>query len=107
VGDENWFPLRDGGVTSHVRTLKMRADYALCETKCLLKYVNCDALARLITTLLNKLMGTTGRRAEGQMFEARSGTHDNFSYTSFPICLPADCTERFHRVRSRIFRCGS
>jgi hypothetical protein len=59
---------RDGSVTSHVCASEMRAYYALRGGKCLFKSVNCDVLARMGTTLLNELMGTTGRGAKGRMF---------------------------------------
>jgi hypothetical protein len=59
---------RDGSATSHVCTSEMRAYHALRERKRLFKFMNCDVLVRMGTTLLNELIGTTRRGAEGRMF---------------------------------------
>jgi hypothetical protein len=53
---------------SHVCMSEMLAYHALRGRKCLFKFVYCDVLVRMGTTLLNEFMGTTGRGAEGRMF---------------------------------------
>jgi hypothetical protein len=98
---------RDGNVKSHVRTSDMWISHALRGTKCLLWYVNCDVLTRFGTILLNKLMGTTARNAECRMFGRRTGKHDNFFYTLFPICSTGGLRRTFYGIRSAISQSGS
>jgi hypothetical protein len=52
---------RDGKFTSAVLIQQIPGYHGLRGTKWMLEYVNCDALARIEMTLLNKLLGTTGR----------------------------------------------
>jgi hypothetical protein len=98
---------RDGCVTLHVCTSEMREFHALPERKGLLESVNCDVLARMETTLLNELMGMTGRGAEGQMFGEEVVSISTFSMGYFHSILSADSAKRCHRVLSRRFRSGS
>jgi hypothetical protein len=51
---------RGGKFMSPVLSQQMLAYYVLRWTKYLLKYANCDVLARVRIIILNKFMGTTG-----------------------------------------------
>jgi hypothetical protein len=54
-------PGRNGSANSRVLGPEMLAHYALSLTKCFLEYVSYDILARIKTTLLNKLVRMTRR----------------------------------------------
>jgi hypothetical protein len=88
-------------VTSNVEAKEeMRAYYPFRGRNCLFKSVNRDILARMGTTLLNELKGTTGCSGN------EVGSILTFSIGYFQWILSADCVKRFHRVLSQRFRCG-
>jgi hypothetical protein len=98
---------RNGSVTPHILGPQIIADDALTRTKCPFEYLNCEAVTRIGTILLNKLMGTTGRAQNVRCSGSAVVGTGAFSIYYFEYILSADCAGRFQRVLSRRFRSES
>jgi hypothetical protein len=77
------------------------AYHTLFGRECLPEYVSCDVLARIETTLLNKLMGRAGQAENVGRSGNEVASTATFSLGSFLCILSVGYAERFHRVLGR------